>query len=148
MEEFILFLHGLGMDGNKYVKKWLSNGISFMYTANHPNITVIYDIFSHVLSQSSILVNDIPEIGAIPDELSEHTIFPVYSSIGELAGIDGPREYLMSTYHLNEKENRQIAMEKYISESFNIYDRVGIKSISTDTIVKSANVLKNIVIYS
>lgn len=96
--------------------KWARRG-AFMYSFNHPDITVMTDVARAVLHKIGIPAVNSNVCQYLTDPLREMPIWPIYPEIGARHGVNGDLNFIYLYTNL------QMNLRQYVEASYRVYDR-------------------------
>jgi hypothetical protein len=120
--EVILVYQTYGIDISDNFDNWM-NGDAFMYTPNHPNTRVLWDI-AHAVARNIGLEIESPELWTmVPDYLSLSHRLPVYPEIARRLRISGAYWFRPLVGGVD-RSVRIHSLKEFVSASFETYTKV------------------------
>jgi hypothetical protein len=110
----------------------------FMYTANHPAISIIAELTTQALKKIGAVPDNASVPAGVHDALAEHLVLPVFPPIARNAGFEGGSTYLRQA---RPGEDRRLPLEEYLSLSFDIYRQLDRETIAQGRILEAFNVI-------
>jgi hypothetical protein len=122
-------------------ERWMATNGSFMYTINHPSISVLSHLAAIALMQADLIDSDTTVPEGVDDYLHEHLVAPVFPEIARRIGCSGSREYLRP---LQFGADRNVSLVSYVEEQyadFRQVDRSLLASVDVDRVRDRLSVL-------
>jgi hypothetical protein len=115
-KEFLLSRAAVvGYDLAPALREWEKEEI-FMHTPNHPKLHVLISVAAKAAEKAS-LRPDIHAADGMPDRLSRKVCLPVYPAIAKRLRLSGTLEFGVG----EQKARRTFALEKYVTETYELY---------------------------
>lgn len=112
--------HGINLQSA--LVTWMRDGI-FVYSVNHPKVSVLYDIASLLLKKLGLKTR---EHQYLPhDNLANGPIFPVFPEIATFYGFSNGSYFYKSAY-----DYQTYDLNEFIEESYEVYNHYEVSSIS------------------
>jgi hypothetical protein len=103
-------------------EEWLTHIGQFMYTINHPHITVLASLCRLSLIRLGLIDESAPRLrDALPDFLRTRLVWPVYPQLAQRMKISGSLNLLKAVSGPVADEQRRIPLMDYICRSFAQY---------------------------
>lgn len=110
-----------GYDMTGKPEHWLETTGSFMYTINHPSISVLKEMTMAAFIRAGLLPSDAKAPANVYDDLARSAIVPVFPALAKRIGAEGSDVFLKSLTH--EDESRELPLHDFIALSYEIYDQ-------------------------
>lgn len=136
-QQFIRTSQQYNLDLEESFASW-EKSAPFMYTVNHPKITVVNDLARQLIKASGLEIKtDVALDEMVPDYFADEIVWPVYREIAQRIGnVDGSYEFRPSGHRVN--PSSIMHLEEFIDKCFKRYDNDGF----TPALFRNAGFLK------
>jgi hypothetical protein len=121
---------------NDHLDRWTREFGMFMYTMNHPNITVMADLCALALKKADLIGSTEYTNGMLDDYLAREFIWPVYPGVLSKLSYPGSTTFRRSTHDTPPDEQRDISLRAFIFGSYDIYRNVPVDDLRSSNIAK------------
>jgi hypothetical protein len=128
--------HGYDMKGMP--EKWMQDSGGFMYTINHPAISVLSHMAVDSLKRAGLVEEGTAAPAGVRDNLFEAFVAPVFPPLARRIGIPENEVFLKP---LGYQGDREVSLEEYIHRSFAIYRDLPKEVVLTDQVRSAAEKL-------
>jgi hypothetical protein len=117
---------------------WMATNGPFMYTINHPSISVLSHMAVLALARAGLTAGDAKLPEGVDDYLHRSLVAPVFPEIARRIGCSGSREYLRP---LHFGANRAVSLLDYVEESYADFRSLDRGLLALDNVVRVRDLL-------
>ena len=121
-KEFLDHARETGLDLSNDMARWARRG-NFMYTPNHPQPQVLFDIARALLRDVKLPFTDAFYEDFPVDDLVRGIVFPVYPPLAELYGFRGSWLFKPEHFQLSKGPGQFLTRREFIAQSHATYQR-------------------------
>lgn len=114
-------------------ERWMATNGPFMYTINHPSISVLSHMAVLALRRTGLIAGDTNAPEGVDDYLHQHLVAPVFPELAQRIGYLGSREYLRP---LQFGSDRTFSLLEYVQESYADYRGVDRSLLTSGEVVR------------
>jgi Polysaccharide biosynthesis enzyme WcbI len=104
-----------GYDLRGMPERWMETSGPFMYTINHPSISVLSHMVVLALARAGLIAVGYNAPDGVDDYLHQHLVAPVFPELARRIGFSGSHEYLRP---LQFGTDRTVSLLEYVQESY------------------------------
>jgi hypothetical protein len=130
-----------GYDMRGQPERWIQETGSFMYTINHPAISVLSLMALESLKRAGLVSQDALVPTGVDDYLHSAFVAPVFSPLARRIGIR-EEETFLKPVHMG--ENREVSLAEYIAASYAIYRDLPVEALQSDQIRHACEKLRTL----
>jgi len=117
----------------EYFDRWARTLGTFMYTMNHPHISVMADLCALALDKSGLVRSPSASNDGLDDYLGREFIWPVYPGLNNPDRC-GSTTFMRSTHDTPPQHRREISLDEFIAGSYEIYSNTPIDELKASNI--------------
>lgn len=117
---------------------WMATNGPFMYTINHPSISVLSHMAVLALARAGLTAGDAKLPEGVDDYLHRSLVAPVFPEIARRIGCSGSRKYLRP---LHFGANRAVSLLDYVEESYADFRSLDRGLLASDNVVRVRDLL-------